>query len=58
MTGGREVTLLLSRKKSAANENCDAVNSAAEERLFPSYVSVPLKRKTKPKALAKRVFLM
>lgn len=34
------------------------MNSAAEERLFSSYVSVPLKRKAKPKALAKRVFLM
>lgn len=50
------MTLLLPQKKSADNENYDCVNSAAEERLFPLYAFIPLKRKANPKALAKRGF--
>lgn len=54
----REVTLLLLQKKSADNENCGCVNSAAEERLFPLYVSIPSQRKANLQALAKeKVFL-
>lgn len=54
----REVTLLLPRKKSADNENCGCVNSAAEERLFPLYVSVSSKREANLQALVKeKVFL-
>ena len=51
------MTLLLPRKKSVDNENCNCVNSAAEERLFPPYVSIPLKRKANHEVLAKSVFL-
>lgn len=50
------MTLLLLQKKSADDENCNCVNSAAEERLFPSCVSTPLKTIANPKALAKSVF--
>lgn len=50
------MTLLLPWKRSADNKNCECVNSAAEERLFPAYASIPLKRKANPKAPAKSGF--
>lgn len=54
----REVTLLLPRKKSADNENRGCVNSTAEERLFPLYVSISSKREANLQVLAKeKVFL-
>lgn len=54
----REVTLLLPQKKSADNENRGCVNSTAEERLFPLYVSISSKREANLQVLAKeKVFL-